>query len=232
VRLNECRSVLLVWVLAAAVPNPRAAAQSAADVVNPIAGIASNDLITSLQAESKRGTAVFYTQSYRAHGRRIEFHGSIFGEIQDAQVEGCELKITSEIVDHYSGTVGGALIGQTQIKYTTSINIELTPKMAADLKIVVGRPARQLTEGTNPVCSGERQCNLTWLKLQADASVIRVIEITNDVADYDGDVKDFDGSVDHLFLPLSSKEAGDDLIAKMRVFARSCPRSSTVSTRR
>jgi hypothetical protein len=222
VRMSGYRNFLLVCVIVVAMPNPRAVAQSAADTALLKAATARNDLIRSFQAESKRGTSIFYTQAYGPHGGRVEFHGSIFGAIQDVKSDGCELKIKSVLVDLYSGNIGRKLVGQTQNEYITSVEFTLTPKMAADLKIVDARPVRLLTEGTNAVCSEGRQCSLTWLKLITDGQLIHLTEITNDVADYDGEIKDFDGSVDQFFLPVSSANAGNELIAKMQAFAQSC----------
>ena len=221
-RMNGYWKSLLVSVIVVTMPNPRAVPQSAADTATLRAATARNDLIQSFQAENKRGTSIFYTQAYRLHGRRVEFHGSIFGEILEVQVDGCELKIKSQLVDLYSGSIGAELVGQTQNRYTTSVDFPLTPKMAADLKIVAARPIVQLSEGTNAVCSGGRQCSLTWLKVVSDRRVIHLTEITNDVAGYEGDIKDFDGSVAQFFLPVSSVDAGEEIIARMRTFAQSC----------
>jgi hypothetical protein len=58
--------------------------------------------------------------------------------------------------------------------------------------------------------------------LKADARVIHLTEITNDVADYNGDVTDFDGPVDQFYLPISSADAGEELIGKIRAYAQSC----------
>jgi hypothetical protein len=222
VRIDGYTNFLLVCVIAVAIANSRVVAQSAADTLLLTAATARNDLIRSFQAENKRGTSIFYTQTYGPRGRRVEFHGSIFGMIRDVQADGCKLKIESVLVDLYSGSIGRKLIGQAQNKYVVSVEFKLTPKMAANLKIVDARPVRQLTEDTNAVCSGDRRCSLAWLKLVADAPVIQETEITNDWADYDGDAKDFDGPVDQFLLPVSSADAGDGLIAKMRVFAQSC----------
>jgi len=49
-------------------------------------------------------------------------------------------------------------------------------------------------------------------------------EFTNDIADYDGYVKDFEGQVAQFWLPVSMREAGAELIAKMRAYAQSCAR--------
>jgi hypothetical protein len=220
--MDGYRNFLLVCVTIVATPNPSAVAQSAADAGLRTAATVRNDLIRSFLVENKRGTSIFYTQAYGPRDRRVEFHGSIFGEIQDVQADGCELKIKSELVDLYSGSIGRKLVGQTQNTYITSVDFALTQKMAADLKIVAARPVRQLAEGTNAVCPGDRQCSLTWLKLKADAAVIHLTEITNDVAEFDGNIKDFDGLADQFLLPVTSVDAGDGLIAKMRAFAQSC----------
>ena len=87
---------------------------------------------------------------------------------------------------------------------------------------MAARPVRQLSVGTNPVCSGDRECSLTWIKLKTDTLSIHLTEFTNDVADYDGDVKDFDGKVNQFWLPVSSTNAGMDLVGKMRTYAQAC----------
>jgi hypothetical protein len=220
--MSGYRNSLLICVIVVAMPNPGAVAQSAADRALLTAVTARNDLILSFQAASKRGTSIYYTQAYGPHERRVEFHGSIFGAIQDVKADGCDLKIKSELVDLYSGNIGHKLVGQTQNEYITSLDFTLTPKMAAGLKIVDARPVRQLTEGTNAVCSGGKQCSLTWLTLVTHGLVIHLTETASDVADYDGEIKDFDGSVDQFFLPVSSANAGNELIAKMQAFAQSC----------
>jgi hypothetical protein len=219
--MNGHRFFLLFSVIVFAIPT-YAVAQNGIVTEPPTPAIIREDLVRSFHAESKRGTSIFYTQAYKAHGRRVEFHGSIFGEIEDVEVDGCELKVKSELVDLYSGSISNNLAGRTQNKYVSSIRFKLTAKLAADLKVVAARPVRQLSVGTNAICSGARPCTLTWIKLRAAAPVIRLTEITNDVADYDGDVKDFDGTVDQFFLPVSSVDAGSELIAKMRAFAGIC----------
>ena len=215
-------AVLLTCVIVVYMQNARVVAQHPAGASSLSFSAARDDLIRSIQSESKKGTTISYTQAYGPRGRRVEFHGSIFGVIQGFQADGCELKIESVLVDLYSGSIGGKLVGRTQTKYATTIDFKLTPKMAADLKAVTARPVQQLAEGTNAVCAGGRQCDLTWLKLTADAPVIREVEVADDLADYNGDVKDFDGWVSQVFLPVSSVEAGNDLIAKMRGLAQSC----------
>jgi hypothetical protein len=181
-----------------------------------------DELVRSFQNESKRGANLFYTQVYKVRGRRVEFDGSIFGAIEGVEVDGCVLSIKSEIVDRYAGTIGNNQTGRTQSKYISSIRFKLTTQMAADLKVVTARPVRQLSAESNPKCSDSPNCNLTWIKLKPTGRIIHLTEITNDVADYDGDVQDFDGVVDQFFLPVSSADAGRELIAKMRTFAQSC----------
>lgn len=221
-RIDGYTTFLLVCVIFVGMPNERAVAQGAADTLPLTAATPRDDLIRLFQAENERGTSIFYTQTYGLRGRRVELHGSIVGMIRGVQADGCRLKIESVIDDRYSGSIGRKLIGQTQNRYIMSVEFKLTTKMAANLTTVNARPVRQLNGDTNAVCSGDRQCRLTWLKLVADAPVIQETEITNDLAGYDGDVKDFDGSVDQFLLPVSSADVGNGLIAKMRVFAQSC----------
>ncbi len=94
-RINGYNNFLPVCVIIVAMPKPRAVGQSAADTAPVTTAAARDDLIRSFQAENKRGTSIFYTQTYSLHGRRVEFQGSIFGAIQDVQADGCDLKIKS-----------------------------------------------------------------------------------------------------------------------------------------
>lgn len=220
--MNSSRGLNLLCVMAVVYLASGILAQSRADNSLPKPPTMSNDLMNSFQAESKRGTNLSYTQSYSLHRKHVEFHGSIFGVIQEVRIDGCELKIKSMLSDLYSGNIGPKLVGQTQNRYLTSIDFKLTPLIAARLQVVDVRPVRQLAQNTSTVCLGDRQCTLTWIKLKADAPVIRMTEITNDWAGYDGDVKDFDGPVAQFLLPVSSASAGYELIGKMRDYAKSC----------
>lgn len=218
--MKSSRGLSLLYVMAVVYLASSILAQSSSDNSLPTPTAIRRDLMSLFQAESKRGTSLSYTQAYSLHKNHVEFHGSIFGAIQEVQIDGCELKIKSMLSDLYSGNIGRKPVGQTQNKYLTSIEFKLTPLIAAGLQVIDARPVRQLAQNT--VCLGDRQCTLTWIKLKADAPVIRMTEITNDWAGYDGDVKDFDGSVAQFLLPVSSASAGDDIIVRMRDYSKSC----------
>ena len=219
--INDCNFFLQIIFILLAI-STSAFAQGSAVTPSTTTANARDELIRAFQSESKIGTHIFYTQAYKAHGRRVEFNGSIFGEIQDLQVDGCELKLQSRLVDLYTGSVGNGPTGRTQSKYMSSIEFKLTEKIASGLEVVSARPVRQLSIGTNALCSGDRKCMLTWIKLKTDSRVIHLTEFTDDVANYNGDVKDFDGAVNQFWLPVSSLEAGSQLVDKMREYARTC----------
>lgn len=188
------------------------------------AATAREELIRAFQKESNLGTHILYRQSYKVHHRHIEFEGSIYGQIQEMQADKCELKINSTLVDRYSGTIGDGPVGQTQNEYKSSFQFTLTAKRAAALEVVSARPVRQLSIESHAVCSEVPNCFLTWIRLKSDTRSIHLTEFTSDIADYDGLVKDFDGQVDQFWLPVSSREAGMDLIAKMQAYAENCAR--------
>lgn len=219
--MSGCRCFLPVFVALLAIP-ALAAAQSSANIETRTTGAIREDLMRSFQLESKRGTSIFYTQAYKVKGRRVEFHGSIFGVIDGVEPDGCELRIKSEIVDLYSGNIGNNLAGRTQSKYISSVDFKLSAQLAADLQVVPARPVRQLAVGSNAMCAGARQCTMTWIKAKTERNSIHLTEFTDDVADYDGEVKDFDGSVNQFWLPVSSNDAGIELIEKMRAYAQVC----------
>lgn len=197
-----------------------ASAQTANSI--PDARDVREELIHAFESESKLGTHIFYTQIYKSRGRRVEFRGSLLGQVQDLQLDRCEMKFKSRLVDLYTGTIGDGPVGRTQSEYISSIQFKLTIKMAAELEVVTARPVRQLPIGTNAVCSGDQNCMLTWIKVNNDARVIHLTEFTNDTLDYDGDVKDFNGTVKQFWLPVSSMEAGLTLVRKMQAFAQVC----------
>jgi hypothetical protein len=209
--------VVLVCVMPA-----RAIAQDDARAEPSPAQSAREELIHAFQNESKLGAHLLYAQSYKVHHRRVEFEGSIFGQIQDIEADGCELKIRSTVIDRYSGTVGEGPVGQTQNEYKSLLRLKLTMKLAAALEVVVARPVRQLSVDSHALCSENSQCFLTWIRLRSDSRSIHLTEFTNDIVDYDGYVKDFDGQVAQFWLPVSTREAGAELIAKMRTYAQSC----------
>jgi hypothetical protein len=147
------------------------------------AATARDELIHAFENESKLGTHFLYTQSYKVNHRRVEFRGCIFGQIQDIEADGCELKIKSTVIDRYSGTVGEGPVGQTQSEYKSLLRLKLTMKLAAALEVVAARPVRQLSVDSHALCSENAQCFLTWIRLKSDSRSIHLTEFTNDIAD-------------------------------------------------
>lgn len=175
-----------------------------------------------MEAEERRGTYVFYTQTYRdGQHRPVFFNGSVFGVIQQMQANECEIKLETDVTDLYTGSIGKNQIRKTASVYRWLFDFTLTSEIADALHVVELRPA-QLDNGTNPLCTAKPGCTFEWIEVKAALPVIKETEITNDFAGYDGYVKDFDGMVDHFLIPISSSTAGDDLIAKLKVLAHAC----------
>src|SRR5579871_4825609 len=145
-RMSGFRCFLSVLVVLLAI-SAQAAAQTGAEA--QAIGTLREDLLRTFQIEGKRGTSIFYTQTYKVKGRRVEFHGSIFGAITGTELNGCEVKIKSEIVDRYFGSIGNNLLGQTQSRYISSAEFKLSSKVTDGLQAVSARPVRQLSLGTN-----------------------------------------------------------------------------------
>ena len=178
-------------------------------------------LMRAVDAEEKRGIDLSYTQNYRSGGKPVLFRGSLYAGITAFTAKKCNLTIGTTIVDRYSGQIGKDTIKNTQSIYDSSVEFELTQEIADSLRLAEGRPS-QLENGTNPACAERRACVLYWLELRAKGAEIKLTSLTNDVADYDGFVRNFDGLVDQFRIPVSSPDAGKELIAKLQSFAIAC----------
>jgi hypothetical protein len=174
----------------------------------------SSDLSSLTAEEARRGVYVFYTQSFiDKDNQRASYRGSLYGAIQKFELNGCELKIETVIVDKFSGTVGRAPTGPLQDTYRYSASLSLTPEIAAAAVVLEARPA-QLGRNTHSVCDENASCDLPWLRIQAKSPVIHEISSVNNA-------RDFDGQVDHFVVPISAPGIGNRLIAQMQAIADS-----------
>jgi hypothetical protein len=195
--------------------------QSQAPAMNSSAGGSGSGLLSAANAEEEMGTNLFYTQNYRSGRRLVLFKGTLYAGITAFTAKKCELTIGTTIVDRYSGEIGRSKINDTQNIYNYSIEFALTPDIADSLRLIEARPS-QLENGTHAECAEQRACAMNWLEIRAKRRVIKLTSITNDVEHYDGFVKDYDGMVDRFWIPVSSRDAGNDLISRLRSFAATC----------
>ena len=170
------------------------------------------DLSSLAANEARQGVYVFYTQSFiDKENQRASYRGSIYGAIQKLELDDCELKIETLIVDKFSGTVGRAPTGQLQDTYHYSARLLLTPEIVAGAAVVEARPV-QLGSKTHSVCDENTSCGFPWLRIQAKSRVIHQISSVNDALD-------FEGQVDHFVIPISSLAIGRQLIDGLRAVA-------------
>jgi hypothetical protein len=189
--------------------------------MNNLAGVKQRRLIDTIEAESKRGVLLSYTQQYRSHGKSVRYKGTLYLAITAFSVKHCDVAISTIVADRYSGRVGKKLGGDTQYSYKYSAEIPLTPEVARSLSIVQGRP-KQLEWETHPACTDQDACNIYWLEFQDKNPTIRLSILTDDNADYDGDVTTFDGVVDEFKIPLSSADKGKEIVSILQSFATTC----------
>lgn len=213
----QIAALLLFVALAAAAQAQNAPALSVRPAVPP-----DNSILTLLHAEEARGPSIFYTQHYRSGGREVLLRGSIYAAIADARLNGCTVHLDTLLVDHFSGKRGRRPLPETSNRYKSALDFPLSPEIADALRIVEARPA-QLELGTYPTCTEQPGCRMQWLEIRAPHAELKLRRITNDVADYDGYIQDRDGAVATFRIPLSSARAGEDLIARLRQFATTCP---------
>ncbi len=174
----------------------------------------SSDLTSLAAEEAKRGVYVFYTQSFvDKENKRASYRGSVYGAIQEFELNRCELHIEAMIVDKFAGTVGKAPTGELQDTYRYSANLALTPEIAHGLSLIEARPA-QLRDTTHSVCEQDSSCNFPWLRIRAKQRVIHETSTVNGALD-------FDGQVDHFVVPISSAEMGNRLMEQLQMIVGS-----------
>jgi len=195
--------------------------QSQAPALTGGADVSGSSLLSAANLEEKKGTEVFYTQNYRSGRRLVLFKGTLYAGITAFTAKKCELTVGTTIVDRYSGQINRSNVNDTQSIYNYSIVFGLTPDLADSLQIIEARPS-QLENGTHAVCAEKRACTMSWLEIRAKRQVIKLTSITNDIEHYDGFVKDFDGMVNRFWIPVSSQDAGNDLISRLKSFAATC----------
>ena len=184
---------------------------------------AESSLLDALQTEERAGTYLFYTQSFvDSDNEHVTYQGSVAGFMKDAKLNGCSLNIDFILADRYSGVVKKQPAGPLEDDELYSATIPLTPNLASSLSLVEAPPVA-IANGTNSLCATRPSCAFTWLKIIASDSSIRETRSTNGLPDFAGNTKTF-------FLPLSSPDAGKNLIQQIQAFtAARCPHTSTAA---
>lgn len=184
---------------------------------------AESSLLDALQAEGHVGTYIFYTQSYvDSDDEHVTYKGSVDGFIKDAKLNDCSLDIDFIVADHFSGVVKKQLTGTLEDDELYSATIPLTQKPVLSLSLVEAPPVA-ISNGTNSVCPTRPSCAFTWLKIAAKDSSIRETKTTNGWLNFAGNTKVF-------FLPISTPDAGKNLIQQMQAFTDAhCTKSSTAA---
>lgn len=180
-----------------------------------------NSLITLASAEEKRGTVLTYVQNYRSGGKLVFIKGTVYAGISAFAANKCELTIGTTVVDRYSGQLDKSMIKETQNDYNYTGVFRLTRDIADSLRLAEAPPS-PLENGTHPICRERQRCTFHWVEIRAKDKVIKLTSTTNDVAGYNGFVTDFNDVTDHLWIPVSSPQAGLELVSLLKSFAVSC----------
>lgn len=198
---------------------PQLLCQSGNGIGGMTASPAESSLLDTLQAEEHAGTYLFYTQSYvDSEDEPVTYQGSIYGFIQEAKLNGCSLNVDFILADRFSGTVKQKPTGALEDDELYSANVPLTHNLANSLSLVEAPPAA-IANGTNSVCATRPSCAFTWLKVDARDSSIVETRTTNGWLDFAGNTKVF-------FLPISSPDAGKNVIKEMQAVTDACGQTS------
>ena len=175
-------------------------------------GAAEKELRAEFDTEEQKGEYTFYTQSFvDKENQRAAYSGSVYGAIKDFAVDGCSIRIDTELIDSFAGIVGKKQMGKLQDYSQFSIRLLLTRETADRLGVVEARPV-ELAPATNSVCTERPSCTFTWLRIQTRPPAIRETKLTNHLLV-------FDGTVDHFLLPVSSERRAEEIIERLKDFA-------------
>jgi hypothetical protein len=202
---------------------PHLLCQSGNAVSTTAPSSAESSLLDALQTEQHAGTYLFYAQSYvDSDNEQVTYKGSVDGFIKDAKLNGCTLNIELILADRYSGVVKKQPTGHLEDDELYSATIPLTHNVASSLSLVEAPPAA-IANGTDSVCATRPSCAFTWLKIVATDSSIRETRTTNGWLDFAGNTKTF-------FLPISTPDAGKNLIQQIQAFTTAhCNQTSTIA---
>lgn len=222
-RLRNRAGSIFACLLILSHVRPHLLCQSGKGMNTTTASSAESSLLDSLQAEEHTGTYLFYTQSYvDSDNEPVNYQGSVYGFIKHAELKGCSLDIDFIVADHFSGVVKKQPTGPLEDDEEYSATIPLTPGLASSLSFVEGPPVA-ISNGRNSACASRPSCAFTWLKLVAEDSSIRETKTTNGLLDFAGNTKRF-------FLPISTADAGKNLIQRIQTFATArCAKTSTAA---
>lgn len=205
--------LIAAGLLVTGIVMPQLLCQSSKTVDGTDGASVQSDLISAAEAEERKGEYVFYTQSYvDSEKQKVSYRGSIYGAIQNVVLDGCLLKVNIQIVDKFSGVVGKKQTGEQADSQHYSVRLTLTSKIADALQLVEARPV-QLANGTNSVCPEKPSCAFTWIAIREPKTLIKESRTTNEFVD-------FDGHTDHFLVPVSSADAGKQLIQRIRTLAQ------------
>lgn len=202
---------------------PQLLCQSKNDPGGTNRALATRTLIQAVQAEQQTGTYLLYAQHYvDTENQYVSYRGSISGFIKSAKLNGCLLTIDFIIADRFSGFVAKKGTGTLEDDELYSTAFTLTPNLAHSLSLIEAPPA-EVADGTNSICVKNPSCDFAWLAVQAKGMPIRETKTTNDWVDSNGNVS-------RSFIPVSSLEAGKQLIKELQIFTNNrCQQASIPS---
>jgi hypothetical protein len=162
--------------------------------------------------EARRGIYLFYTQAYKdQHKQKVSLHGSVYGVLRDVKLTGCDLEATVQVVDLFSGFIGEGPVAERQDLTEYSIHLRVTSALAAN--VFQARPS-QLAHTMHTQCDGDGSCTFNWVRIHAPRALMHERIVLNHAVT-------FDGPVSEVLAPISSKEAGEQLVRDLNELAES-----------
>ena len=212
-RKAQSANLIVIGLLLTVLAGPNSLSQSNSSFVGEGDVSAERNLVASVESEEKKGVSVFYTQAFvDRENQRTFYSGSIYGVINAIKVNECQMEIDFIVADSFSGVVGKTPTGHLQDNSSYSITFRLTSEIAENLRLIEARPI-QLRPSTHAVCSETSSCSFPWLRIKTKNLEIKETRVTNDAVH-------FQGTVDHILIPLSSADSGNQLIGLFQSFAK------------
>ncbi len=212
-RKAQSANLIVIGLLVTLLARPNSTSQSNSSLGGEGGVSPERNLVASIESEEKKGVSVLYTEAFVDTANQKTFYsGSIYGAINAIKVNECRMQLDFLVADSFSGVVGKRPTGHLQDSSSYSITFRLTSEIADNLRLTEARPI-QLRLSTHAVCSDRTSCAFTWLQIKTKNLEIKETRITNDAVD-------FQGTVNHILIPLSSADSGNQLIGQFRSFAK------------
>jgi hypothetical protein len=176
-----------------------------------------------LASEAARWSVLTYTQRYiDDENEQVVYHGTLFLQLSNVSLSGCDLKLTVRVQDKFTGTTierHGLSVKKTELGPRTQTStykyvLRLGDLQGVSTTVIQGRPV-QIRPHTGYTCNEDASCSITWLHVKFSEALIKETLETDGFTNFDEMVKQID-------IPISSREAAQGSATQLKALVAAC----------